>query len=71
MKEFAATNVDRGRLIRAREAAEWLGISVSAVYRLLDAGELREVRIGSSRRIPRGDLTRFAAIRPEGEASDA
>ena len=46
-------------LIRVDRAASWLGISRAGVYRLLNEGELRSIRIGSARLIPREELRRF------------
>jgi excisionase family DNA binding protein len=48
---MAGQNTER-LLLRVREAAEALGISRSATYRLIESGELESVRIGHARRIP-------------------
>jgi excisionase family DNA binding protein len=42
-------------------AAKFLGVSRAQIYRLMDAGELRYVKIGRSRRIPRRSLIELAA----------
>ena len=39
-------------LLRPAEAAELLSVGRSTIYELLDRGELKGVRIGSSVRIP-------------------
>src|SRR4051812_34658903 len=48
-------------LDRIETAGRFLGISRSRVYELMDAGELKFVKIGRSRRIPRRALIEFAA----------
>jgi excisionase family DNA binding protein len=47
-------------LDRVREAARFLGISVSQAYALMERGELPFVKFGKSRRIPRRALIEFA-----------
>ena len=42
-------------------AAEALDICRAQVYRLIQAGELRTINIGRSRRIPRSELERLVA----------
>jgi excisionase family DNA binding protein len=46
----------RMTLLTVKEAASILGIGRSTVYDLIYAGRIRSVKIGSSRRIRRGDL---------------
>jgi excisionase family DNA binding protein len=46
-------------LLTVKEAASILGIGRSTVYELIYAGRIRSVKIGSSRRIRRGDLDDF------------
>lgn len=43
---------DHPHLLTPEAAAQRLGISRSAIYRLLKTGELRSLTIGRSRRIP-------------------
>jgi len=43
-----------------REAAQVLGISVRTLETLIALGELKSVRVGRRRLIPRGELERFA-----------
>ncbi|WP_367185612.1 helix-turn-helix domain-containing protein [Mycobacterium sp.] len=47
------------------EAAEVLSISRSSVYRLFDAGQLRWVQIGGSRRVASTEIERFIAAHTE------
>jgi excisionase family DNA binding protein len=48
-------------LISIAKAAEQLDVSRDTVRRLLAAGELRAVRIGTSVRVPRADVDRLVA----------
>ena len=50
-------------LLTIIDAAEWLAISRSAVYQLLNTGEIAYVRIGADRRIPRRALVEYANAR--------
>jgi excisionase family DNA binding protein len=44
-------------LVTIPEAAELLGVSKAQIYRMLDAGEFRSIKIGKKlRRIPRLEL---------------
>jgi excisionase family DNA binding protein len=52
---------------RFPEAAAALGVSRAHLYNLAQRGELRTVKIGSSRRIPRSEVERLAGLR--GDAS--
>jgi excisionase family DNA binding protein len=49
------------RHVRIAEAAEFLGLSRSKIYQLMDAGELAYAKFGRSRRIPFQILMEFAA----------
>jgi len=49
-------------LQRIAEAARFLGVSRSLMYRLINSGTLPTVRIGRSRRIPIRAVREFAAI---------
>jgi excisionase family DNA binding protein len=49
----------RMALLTVKDAASILGIGRSTVYELIYAGRIRSVKIGSSRRIRRGDLDDF------------
>ena len=53
-------------LMTVREAAEFLGLSRSTVYELMESGELPFAKIGKARRIPRRAVTAFAASRMVG-----
>lgn len=46
-------------LLRVNEAATRLGVSLATVKRLLASGDLRSVKIGSSRRVPVADLADY------------
>ncbi len=46
-------------LLRPDEAAEMLGVSRATAYELMSSGELRSVKIGNLRRIPRRSLDEF------------
>jgi excisionase family DNA binding protein len=50
-------------LLRVEETATALGISRTAVFRLLAAGELASLTIGHRRRIPRSAIDEFIAAR--------
>lgn len=47
------------RLITVPQAAEILNISRSGVYRLMDHGALKSLRVGHARRIRHRDLMMF------------
>ena len=49
-------------LQRISDAARFLGVSRSLLYRLINTGALPTVRIGRSRRIPIRAVREFAAI---------
>jgi excisionase family DNA binding protein len=43
-------------LMRVDEASQYLAVCRSKIYQLMDSGQLRFVKIGRSRRIPRDAL---------------
>lgn len=49
----------RMTMLTVKEAASILGLGRSTVYELIYAGRIRSVKIGSSRRVRRGDLDDF------------
>jgi excisionase family DNA binding protein len=51
-----ATDVIERELVTVRDAANFLGLGVATVYRLMDKGQLPYVKLGRSRRISREDL---------------
>ena len=53
-------------LMTVRKAAEFLGLSRSTVYALMESGELPFAKIGKARRIPRRAVAEFAASRMVG-----
>ena len=46
-------------LARVREATQFLGLSKSKVYLMMDAGEITYVKIGKCRRIPWPELRKL------------
>ncbi len=54
--------------LQVRDAAEWLGVSVKTLLRLVDRGELRAVQIAGRRALLRADLRRYlrALLEPQG-----
>ena len=48
-------------LLTVREAAEFLSISRSKLYEMMDNGELPFVKLGRSRRVPRRAVVELAA----------
>ncbi len=48
-------------LLTIAAAAEFLSISRSKLYEMMDEGELQFVKIGRSRRVPRRAVTELAA----------
>lgn len=48
-------------LVSVFEAARFLSLSRSKVYNLMESGELRFVKLGRARRIPRRALIELAA----------
>ncbi|MBN8625972.1 MAG: helix-turn-helix domain-containing protein, partial [Planctomycetes bacterium] len=54
---------------RVPEAARFLSVSRSLIYRLINSGVLPTVRIGRSRRIPIRAVIDFAADQMAGEGS--
>ena len=55
----------RAVLLTIPEVATALRISRSSVYRLFDGGELRWVRVGSTRRVSSAEINRFIAAHTE------
>ncbi len=48
--------------MRAREAAEFLGLSRSQIYELMNQGPLPYRRLGAARMIPRVAIQRWSAL---------
>lgn len=48
-------------LLRPAEAGALLSVSVAEAYRLIQAGELRSVRLGGRLRVPRSAVEAFVA----------
>ena len=54
-------NRDAGRLLRVREVAQRIGVSVPTVYRMIHSGQLRPVKVGEiCTRIPESQLVELA-----------
>jgi excisionase family DNA binding protein len=53
-------------LATVAEAAEFLSLGRSTLYELMDKGELRYIKIGGSRRIPRRALIELAKAHVQG-----
>ena len=56
-------------LLRPEEAAHALGIGRAKVYVLIATGELRSVKIGGSRRIPRTAVLDYIAVLEAAQAA--
>jgi 7-cyano-7-deazaguanine synthase len=52
---------DLSRLLSVKEVARTLGISSSGVYRLIDAGELRRIKVGSRTLFDQAEVQRYIA----------
>jgi excisionase family DNA binding protein len=48
-------------LYRAEEAADVMSLSRTAVFALIKSGDLRAVKIGGRRRIPRSSIEEYVA----------
>ena len=55
-----------GKLLKAGEVAQRLGISRSFVYQLMKTGEILTVHIGRNRRVKHSDLERFISENTHG-----
>jgi excisionase family DNA binding protein len=53
----------RARFLTVAEVADLLRVSSMTVYRLIEAGELRALRVGKAFRINEDDLDRFLGAR--------
>jgi len=58
-------SADRFRILTVRDCAELLGISNQAVYRAIQRGDLRTIRLGRSVRIRQSDLSAFLSAETE------
>ena len=57
----AMTDMVSGGLLRITEAAKFLGVSRSMIYKLMDEGKLAHVKMGKSVRVPKNAVVAFAA----------
>lgn len=62
--------VDFGPLLDRHEAAEFLSVSTSTVYRLLRRGELPAYRVGHQIRLTQVDLENYLRQLPPPEQED-
>ena len=53
---------------KVAEAADYLGVCRSQIYKLMDEGKLRWAKFGRSRRIPRQELREFGQRSIVGES---
>jgi excisionase family DNA binding protein len=53
-----ATRDDFPILYTVAEVADWLRVSKMTIYRMIDAGEIRVLRVGHSVRVPASEITR-------------
>jgi excisionase family DNA binding protein len=51
-------------LLSVRQVAEALGVCTAVVYKLVERGELRHVRVSNAIRVAPGDLADYAARTP-------
>ncbi len=58
-------------LLTVKQTAELLGIGRSTLYELLDAGELRSVKRGASRRIPLKEVHDYIDRLLDNDGTDA
>jgi excisionase family DNA binding protein len=62
---FQGRPINGSLLLTVSEAAAALHISRSSIYRLIEAGELAWVQIGSARRVTSVEIHRFIAAHTE------
>jgi excisionase family DNA binding protein len=62
------TTSERGPFLTVAEVAEMLRVSNMTVYRLVNSGAMKAVRIGKSYRIKEVEVDRYLA---EGDAAEA
>jgi excisionase family DNA binding protein len=48
-------------LVSVKEACNFLGISNTFIYDMMKSGELKYVKLGRARRVPRSELRRVAS----------
>ncbi len=67
--EVGVKHYNFGKVFRAEEAADALGISRSSLFELVRRGELASFKVGASRRIPGSAIEAFIAARLVGGQS--
>ncbi|MBX9625096.1 MAG: helix-turn-helix domain-containing protein [Gemmataceae bacterium] len=58
-----AAELSRDGAVGVPEACRFLGLSRTQVYELMAASELRYLKVGARRLLPRAELQRFLAAR--------
>lgn len=61
-------NISQPIFLSVSDACRLLGLRRTSLYALLKSGQLRAVKIGARRLIPRDELERFAAAVKQGAA---
>lgn len=63
LRPETTASTPRPPLVSVRQASKMLSISRSVIYQLMDAGQLRPIRIGRSVRFPVEQVEQFVADR--------
>jgi len=63
--------MERRRLLSVKEAAEFLGVHASTLYRMLKRGEIESFKIGADLRFDPAALERWIASRPMAKTDSA
>jgi excisionase family DNA binding protein len=58
------------QLFKIPEVEEFLGISRAQVYRLIESGQIRRIKIGKSARVPRASLVAYVEHLEEQDSDD-
>jgi excisionase family DNA binding protein len=59
MWSVISTHRPEAELLTVEQVVALLQLARSSIYRLMDLGELRRVKVGRSARIPRSEVERF------------
>lgn len=55
--------VERRKLLSPQETAEWLGVSLASIYRMVEGGQIGVVRVSASLRFSKNDIEAYIASR--------